>query len=171
MRPRSGLLLLLFLLTPFLAVGTDRSPTPSPAKEALIRDLLKTTGTTSLMQQMKRQIFDTFRRMAPSAGEEVWNELDRRFDMNELVEKLIPIYDKYYSAEDLKGILLFYQSPLGQRVLSTMPQVVSESMAAGQEWGRRKGEEMEKELRSRKLLSPTRSERSANSSSCEAGAP
>jgi hypothetical protein len=171
MRFPSGVFLSLFLLTPFFVMAAQPGPTPSNPKEALIRDLLKTTGTTDLMQQMKRQIFDSFRKMAPSAGDDVWRELERRFDVNELTEKLIPIYDKYYSAEDLKGILQFYHSPLGQRVLSTMPGVLSESMAIGQEWGRRKGEEIEKELRSRKLISPARSERRVPPFSCAAGAP
>jgi hypothetical protein len=171
MRLRSGVLLFLFLLTPFLATAAQPGPTPSNPKEALIRDLLKTVGTTDLMQQMKRQIFDSFRKMAPAAGDEIWRELERRFDVDELTEKLIPIYDKYYSAEDLKGIVQFYQSPLGQRVLSTMPKVLSESMTIGQEWGRRKGEEIEKELRSRKLISPPRSLGRDPASSFAAGAP
>jgi hypothetical protein len=157
MRMRSAVSISLLLLMPFVVTAAQPGPTPSNPKEALIRDLLKTTGTTGLMQQMKRQIFDSFRKMAPSAGDDVWKELERKFDVDELTEKLIPIYDKYYSAEDLKGILQFYHSPLGQRVLATMPGVLSESMAIGQEWGRRKGEEIEKELRSRKLISPARS--------------
>ena len=171
MRMRSGVSGFLLVLTAFFATAAQPGPTPSNPKEALIRDLLKTTGTAGLMQQMKRQIFDSFRKMAPSAGDEIWRELERRFDVDELTEKLIPIYDKYYSAEDLKGIVQFYQSPLGQRVLSTMPKVLSESMAIGQEWGRQKGEEIEKELRSRKLISPARSQRRGPASSFAAGAP
>jgi hypothetical protein len=171
MRMRSGVWVSLLLLMPFFVTAAQPEPTPSNPKEALIRDLLKTVGTTDLMEQMKRQIFDSFRKMAPSAGDDIWRELERRFDVNELTEKLVPIYDKYYSAEDLKGIVQFYRSPLGQRVLSTMPKVLSESMAIGQEWGRRKGEEIEKELRSRKLISPARSERRVPLFSSEAGAP
>jgi len=171
MRMRSGVWVSLLLLMPFFVADAKPGPTPSNSKEALIRDLLKTVGTTDLMEQMKRQIFDSFRKMAPSAGDDIWRELERRFDVNELTEKLVPIYDKYYSAEDLKGIVQFYQSPLGKRVLSTMPKVLSESMAIGQEWGRRKGEEIEKELRSRKLISPARSERSVPPSSFAASAP
>src|SRR6266487_3685107 len=120
MRMRSGVCVSLLLLMPFFVTAAQPGPTPSNPKEALIRDLLKTVGTTDLMEQMKHQIFDSFRKMAPSAGDDVWRELERRFDVNELTEKLVPIYDKYYSAEDLKGIVQFYRSPLGQRVLSTI---------------------------------------------------
>jgi hypothetical protein len=95
MRMRSGVSVFLLLLTPSFATAAQPGPTPSNPKEALIRDLLKTTGTTGLMQQMKPQIFDSFRKMAPSAGDDIWRELERRFDVDELTEKLIPIYDKY----------------------------------------------------------------------------
>jgi hypothetical protein len=55
----------------------------------------------------------------------------KHFDANSLNERVVPIYDKYLTAEDLQGLLEYYRSPLGQRMLKVLPEVTRESQAAG----------------------------------------
>jgi hypothetical protein len=55
---------------------------------------------------------------------------------------IIPIYDKYYSESEIKELTEFYQSALGKKVIATMPQIMQESMQAGQNWGRAIGEKV-----------------------------
>ena len=49
---------------------------------------------------------------------------------------------------------VFYESPVGQKVLGTLPQITQESMKIGQKWGedvgRRVQRELEEEMRSKK---------------------
>jgi hypothetical protein len=40
----------------------------------------------------------------------------------------------------------FYESPTGQKILSTLPQVMAESMKIGQEWGEKIGREAAEEI-------------------------
>ncbi len=44
--------------------------------------------------------------------------LIKEMDSSKLVEKLIPIYAKYYTLEDLKAVNAFYATPAGQRMLA-----------------------------------------------------
>ena len=69
------------------------------------------------------------------------------------MEKIIPVYEKYYTTEDLKAVNAFYESPAGQKILSTLPQVMQETVKIGQEWGKKLGEkaaaEVEREQKSK----------------------
>ena len=37
---------------------------------------------------------------------------------------LVPIYDKHWTDEDVKGLILFYETPLGQKMITVLPQVM-----------------------------------------------
>ena len=43
----------------------------------------------------------------------------------------IPIYSHYFSMEDIQGLIKFYESPLGQRVVKTLPEVVQNTQQTG----------------------------------------
>jgi hypothetical protein len=110
-----------------------------PAKEAEIRKLLEMTGTVKLVNQMLGQMMETLRGRSTGLPPEFWDQLQKDMDPAKLVEKLIPVYDKYYSLDDLKAVNAFYQTPAGQHLLQAQPMVMKESMSIGQEWGRAAG--------------------------------
>lgn len=58
-----------------------------------------------------------------------------------LVDAAVPVYDKYLSAEDIKGMIQFYQTPLGQKTLSVLPQITAAMQSEGQKLGERIGRE------------------------------
>ena len=55
--------------------------------------------------------------------------------VDEMLNRLVPIYNKYLSAEDLKGLIKFYESPLGKNLVNVIPQITRESTEAGQKYG------------------------------------
>ncbi len=122
---------------------TADAPAPAapidPAKEAEIRKLLEITGTVKLVNQMLGQMMDGLRGRSSGLPPEFWDQLQKDMDPAKLVEKLIPVYDKYYSLDDLKAVNAFYQTPAGQHLLQAQPMVMKESMGIGQEWGRAAG--------------------------------
>lgn len=64
----------------------------------------------------------------------------------EFIDSLIPIYSRTFELSELKGLLQFYQSPLGRRLLAAQPAVMQESMQLGQRWGMRIGAEIGQQL-------------------------
>lgn len=66
-----------------------------------------------------------------------------------LSKKLIGIYAKYYTHQDIKDLLEFYQTDLGKKLISTMPAVMQESMMAGQSWGNSLGPLFQKRIEKR----------------------
>jgi len=123
------------------SVGDTTTPAApiDPAKEAEVRKLLAVTGTVKMVDLMKKQILATFRQRASMLPPEFWDRLDKDMDPQQLIEKLMPIYDKYYSLDDLKALNAFYQTPAGQHLLQNQQPIVKDSMAIGQDWARQAG--------------------------------
>lgn len=122
------------------------APARDPEKDKTIRVLLEVMGTQKLMQQMMSQMLDGFRSASPDVPAEFWDRFSKKMDTAALIDLLIPVYDRYYSKEDLDDLIGFYRSALGQKLLTTLPNVMRESMAIGQEWGKKKGEEVQHEI-------------------------
>ena len=49
---------------------------------------------------------------------------------------VIPIYSRHFSHEDIKGLLKFYQTELGQKMIKTYPLIFQESMTLLQDWSK-----------------------------------
>jgi uncharacterized protein len=131
--------------------------TIDPQKEARIRELMDVTGAKNLGRQLIDAGMEQFRGTVeesqpnnPRAKQFVdafVARFQKHFDPNSLNEQIIPIYDKYLSAEDVKGLLDYYHSPLGQRMLKAMPEVTRESQAAGFALGQKAAQETMEELK------------------------
>jgi len=48
-----------------------------------------------------------------------------------VTDAMVPIYAKAFSMEDIQSLTQFYESPLGQRMVKALPEVVQQSQAAG----------------------------------------
>lgn len=86
----------------------------------------------------------------PDVPSEFWVKFRASANTQELIEQIIPVYDKYYSLEDLKQINAFYESPSGQRMLQASPEVIKESMQIGQQWGSNLGKQVVVEIEKQK---------------------
>ncbi|MEO8215813.1 MAG: DUF2059 domain-containing protein [Acidobacteriota bacterium] len=120
-----------------------------PAKEKSIRTLLNITGMPKLAEQIMTQMLDGMASSAPGVSTEVWDRFKKKLNPDELVDLMIPVYDKYYTQSDVDGMVDFYKTPLGQKVIATLPGLSSDSMQIGRQWGEAKAhqviEELEKE--------------------------
>lgn len=53
----------------------------------------------------------------------------QRVDFQQVINDIYyPLYDKYYTKEELKDLVNFHSSPTGQKVVDVMPQLMEESM-------------------------------------------
>ncbi|NET41960.1 DUF2059 domain-containing protein [Okeania sp. SIO2B3] len=52
-----------------------------------------------------------------------------RISYEQIVEEVYyPIYDKYFTEEDLQALIEFYQTPTGRKTIEVMAQLFQESM-------------------------------------------
>ena len=145
-------LLVFAVITMVAFVSAAQTEIPA-AKRQEIEKMLRLTGMEKMMSQIKTQMIAGLKTQMTQVPEEFWTRFESKMDMRALLEKIIPLYDKYYTTEDLKAVNAFYQSTAGQKVLSTLPKIMQESLAIGQEWGKKIGEqaaaEAEQELKNK----------------------
>ncbi len=58
-----------------------------------------------------------------------------------MLDLAIPVYDKYLSDADIKGLIEFYSTPLGQKMIKALPNIMTESGEKGRQWGEKIGRE------------------------------
>lgn len=130
------LLTLLFCAVPFAAMAEPDAEAIKAAEE-----LTKTMGLEKQMQSGFNAMLPAIDGMAkrlnltPEATTEL-KEIYRTWfnediDQKDLHQKLITIYAKYYTKDELAELNKFYLSPLGQKTLATMPEVMKESSMLG----------------------------------------
>jgi len=125
--------------TPTDKQSAATTPT-DPAKDADIRALLELVGARDQVQDSVRQIAEQYREklLATVPNNEkgqafvntTINEYEKRFDVDRVNEQLVVLYDKHYTDEDIKGLLQFYGSPLGQKVAAESPRIFREIQEA-----------------------------------------
>ena len=112
-----------------------------------IKNLLVMSGSSELGKQMMWQMINSFKGIMPNVPDNFWREFMNEADMDELMDKLVPIYDKYLSHDDIKELVKFYESSAGKRYVKALPQISKESMTIGQEWGEEIGKKVLKKLK------------------------
>ena len=133
------------------ALWAKNSPTAGglqkeSAKISDIRKLMQMTGATAMGTQMIEEMVGRFKTMMPNVSAAYWDEMMREVNTDALLEMIIPVYDRNLTHDEVKEILKFYESPVGKKLISIMPVIQKEAVAAGQEWGRKLGENVAKKL-------------------------
>jgi hypothetical protein len=109
------------------------------ARVAAARKLVEVTGGGRIAVQVSQAILTSMKQQYPKVPDEFWSELAAEFKAEEFVERVVPIYAKYLTVEEMQQLEAFYESPIGQKVLQALPAIMQESVAVGQQWGREVG--------------------------------
>lgn len=110
------------------------------AKRTKIRRLLALTGSAELGMQVMEQMFRSFQRSMPNVPESFWTELRKEVHPDDLVELIVPIYERNLSEADIDALVTFYESQAGKRFTAALPKITAESQSAGEQWGRQLAE-------------------------------
>jgi uncharacterized protein len=107
-----------------------------PVKEADIRALLELVGAHDQVQESVNLTAEQYREKllatVPNTDgghafvNAVISDFEKKFDVDQVAEQLVFAYDKHYSDDDIKGLLQFYGSPLGQKVAAEGPRISRE---------------------------------------------
>jgi len=135
---------------PAQAAAAKSAPGIDPAKEAAIRKLFEIQGINKSFQQVVATMLSNMRPMMNSSlppgeyREKLLDLFSERFQsklhVEQFVNLTIPIYDKYFTQDEIEGLTKFYQTALGKKVITVLPQVLvesqTESMKLGEKYGR-----------------------------------
>jgi hypothetical protein len=128
-----------------------------PLKDADIRSLMELIGAHDLIQDAVNNSSEQYREklLATVPNNDkgqafVTSFIDsyqKKFDVDQLTEQLVVIYDKHYTDDEIKTLLQFYGSPVGQKVAAEMPKISREIQAASHTTGTKAAKEALQALR------------------------
>lgn len=151
----AGLSLLLFGSFCTAAKAQDEI---KPEKRALIKELYIATRADKLAESFTNVILTQMERDLPKMLSELPEIMDlkskereqaqktiaessarvigrfkelmpQRINFAEVMEQIFyPIYDKFFTDEELKDLVAFYKSPTGQKAIGVMPQLMQDAM-------------------------------------------
>jgi uncharacterized protein len=118
-----------------LARAQSAAPAPSPETLIVARELVT---TIHFVEQFKAVIPTILKSLKPAV---VQGRSNVEHDYDAMVPVLLDgfqariIYASNFSTEDLRGLIAFYKTPVGQKFLQKASVVAQQSMLAGQKFG------------------------------------
>lgn len=120
-----------------------------PAKEADIRRLLDAMGTTTLIQGMMDRMVQSLKPIMANSlppGDYRDQLLDlffqkfrTKFATKQFIDLAVARYDENFSDAEIKGLIDFYQTPLGRKMTTVLPTLTAELQQDGQKYGQEIG--------------------------------
>ncbi len=119
-----------------LCVLSATAAAQDSAKQKDIRHLLQITGSGELGTQVMTQMLSNMKKTLPNVPEKFWTDFMKEVHTDELVDLIVPVYDRNLTQDDVKQLIRFYESPTGKKFVSVLPKLTQESMVVGENWGR-----------------------------------
>jgi hypothetical protein len=81
--------------------------------------------TEEQLKQLQAEATESFARFSKRFRELFFQQVD----FGKLTEEIsVPLYEKYFTEDELKDLIAFYKTQTGQKTLRVMPQLMGESM-------------------------------------------
>ena len=134
------------IITVFLLVllwGTVNPVYSETEKERDIKRLLEVSGILDRLSYMQESLLNNVSMMVtapfPKVPDAFWGEFNQligKKEMDNLIDRVIPVYDKHMSHETIKKLITMFKTPFWDEWKEKMPQISREAGVIGSEWGR-----------------------------------
>jgi len=104
-------------------------------KYADTKKLIEILGLENTARVNFPKIIAALKPQYPQVAERFWNEFQSESNLQKYINFYTESYDRHFTHDDIKGMLQFYSTPLGQKIISTMPKLTEEMMDVGKKMG------------------------------------
>jgi len=84
-----------------------------------------------LQQMMHEQYLKNKEKLPPDFEARMNKQMDdmmKNMPFDEMMEAMVPSYQKHFTKGDMDALMAFYSSPTGQKILKEMPAITAEAM-------------------------------------------
>jgi len=134
------------VLVPHLVASESEPLTASKAAD--IKKLMQVSGAAEISMlfcnQMVDYVINDTRSLQPDIPEELFVILQEElmqlvhremWTPGGLMDRMVPIWDKYLSHQEIRELIKFYETPLGKKLVTEMPAMHREGRLTGEKWG------------------------------------
>ncbi len=115
---------------------------PATQKSADIRKLLIVSGILDQLSYMQTKLLNSYSVVVkgpyPQVPDAFWDEYHQLIgqkDMDTLVARVVPVYDKHMSHKTVRRLIEMFETPFWQEWKQKMPTISQEAGIVGSEWG------------------------------------
>lgn len=124
-------------------VLAQQSDANAPATREDIENYLAVMHSHEMMQQMADAMSKPMHKMVhdlyikdkdklPADFEEkelkIIDDMYRNMPFDDMMQSMVPVYQKHFTKGDVNALIAFYSSPTGQKMVREMPAIMSEAM-------------------------------------------
>lgn len=131
-------------------------PAPSASAVALAKEVIATKGATNLYDPILPGVIEQAKNMYLQQNPQLARDLNEvagklRNDLRpraaELADEIAKLYASRFTEQELKDVLAFYKTPLGQKVIAEEPKILDTSVQQAHAWANRLSEEVLDKIR------------------------
>ena len=115
----------------------------SQEKEKDIKKLLEVSGILSQLNYMQDSLLNSVSLMVtgsfPKVPDTFWKEFNQLVgneQMDDLVNRIVPVYAKHMSQETIQKLITMFETPFWNQWKKKMPEISREAGVIGSAWGR-----------------------------------
>lgn len=111
---------------------------PSADYVAAIDKFLEVSGSKETMKVQFPVLMNALKNMLPDIPEDVFAKIEAKYRelfFNRMVELIAPIYNRYFTLEELKNYIAFYETDLGRKIAKVSPTLINNLFKVGEQAG------------------------------------
>jgi uncharacterized protein len=145
--------LLFFVAAP--ACAQTAAPSPAPDTLAAAKELVETMHLTRQYEAILPGILKALKPSIVQGRAEVDREFDTlvpiildafRSRLDEMTDAVATVYASNFSTDELRAVIAFYKTPVGQKMLDKLPTVTQQTVIVGARFGRSVAEDLRKRM-------------------------
>jgi uncharacterized protein len=124
-------------------VGAQQNPADAPATKEEIQKYLQVMHSRDMMTKMVDAMSKPMHEMMheqylkdkdrlPADFEvrinKMMDDMMKSFPWDEMLEAMVPVYQKHLTKGDVDALVAFYSTPTGQKLIKEMPEITGEAM-------------------------------------------
>lgn len=122
----------------FAGVSPISAQNPDLTKEykETLQKILDVSGASSMVDNILPQLMSGLKQSHLQQDETYWKEFAATWKQkiqDKVMEIYVPIYQRYLTLDELKEVVTFYESPVGQKLGKTAPVIMTEAMPSIQQ--------------------------------------
>lgn len=118
--------------------------------KSAVQKMLTASGAENTFKASVTQMFGMMKQQQPQVANDFWVSMEDEMlktSITDLIELLVPVYQKHLSLDEINQITAFYESPIGKKFAEKTPLITKESMAVGQQWGMKIGQKIAEKIK------------------------
>jgi uncharacterized protein len=144
------------MLSSLVTIGVAHAQQPSPAAVELAKQVIQVKGGNAMFEPIVPGVIESAKNMFlptnPGLSKdlnEVSAQLRKEYEPKrvELLNEVAKTYASRFTEQELKDLVAFYKTPLGQKVVIEEPRALDAALGRAQEWANNFSEEVIAKMR------------------------